>query len=221
MRTLKAKRLNIITILKKRGFRDMPILAKTALGNTPDAVINRGANQGAVTVKYDRIERITSGSLKSSVGRCRSISLRVSIKNRKGKKGRKESTGLYHSCNIKVLNPSSRSEDGSYDKKRFWLLNENSSIWVHCRCAYFLYYCEQALARIKASDIYDCRVDMRSLDINTQRNPSLTPYLCKHLVAALLVTIDIEKHKKKYNEIMPKDKDQNDYDEKAPPSYRG
>ncbi len=165
---------------------------------TPRRVRKRASN-ASPTVMLDKMEK---GSARSQ---CRSIYMRVALKNA-------DSTGLYHSCLIKIY--------GSAKDPKMYLMRPDSRIWVHCRCPYFLYYCEQALVRIKASSIYECEVEKRVTDPKRQRNPNLTPYACKHLYAAILGLLQTERSKKEYKEFVNK---RNPYDgnyrEKMAPSF--
>jgi len=99
-----------------------------------------------------------------------------------------DSTGLYHPCVIRMN--GSRSDPNQY------LLRLDSLLWVHCRCAYFTYNCEEALKRARASSILDC-VPSRNKYI---RNPNMIPHLCKHLYASITSTLKIEENKTKYDD---------------------
>jgi hypothetical protein len=165
---------------------------------TPRAVRKR-AVAAKPTILLDKKEKPTSKN------QCRSIYMRVSLQN-------KDSTGLYHSCLIRIY--------GSAKDPKQYLMRPDSRMWVHCRCPYFLYYCEQALVRIKASSIYECEVDKRVTDPARQRNPRLVPYACKHLYAAITALLQEERNKKNYGEFVNK---RNPYDgnyrDKMGPSF--
>jgi len=164
-------------------------------------VVRKRASAGTTvpTIVLDKKEKTSSRS------QCRSIYMRVSLKNT-------YSTGLYHSCLIKIY--------GSAKDPQQYLMRPDSRLWVHCRCPYFLYYCEQALTRIKASSIYECEVEKRVSDPRRQRNPNLTPYACKHLYAAITSLLHVEKRLKTYTGFVNK---RNPYDgnyrDKWDPSY--
>lgn len=165
---------------------------------TPRPVRKRASN-ATPTVMLDKLEKPSTRS------QCRSIYMRVSLKNT-------DSTGLYHSCLIRVY--------GSTKDPKQYLMRSDSKLWVHCRCPYFLYYCEQALTRIKASSIYECEVDKRVKDPARQRNPKLIPYACKHLYAAITALLQTERREKTYKGFVNK---KNPYDgnyrEKMEPSF--
>lgn len=154
---------------------------------TPRPVRHR-ARDATPTVVLDKKEKPSSRS------QCRSIYMRVSLKNT-------DSTGLYHSCLIRIY--------GSAKDPNQYLMRPDSRLWVHCRCPYFLYYCEQALTRIKASSIYECEVEKRVSDPTRQRNPRLVPYACKHLYAAITALLHTERSQKVYKEFSNK---KNPYD---------
>ncbi len=180
----------------------MYISPKAALALTPRAVQQRSSD-GKIVILLDQMEKPTARS------KCRSIYLRVKL-------GNDESSHLYHSSQIRVY-----GRPGVYGKdSKQYLLHPSSRLWLHCRCPYFLYYCEQALARIKATSIYDCRPELRVKDPRRQRNPNLVPYVCKHLYAALLALMKAESGKTSYKEFTnPKNPYDGDYDDKMPPSY--
>jgi hypothetical protein len=165
---------------------------------TPRPVRKRARN-AKPTVVLDKKEKPTSRS------QCRSIYMRVALRN-------SDSTGMYHACLIKIY--------GSSKDPRQYLMRPDSKLWVHCRCPYFLFYCEQALTRIKASSIYECEVDKRVTDPRRQRNPRLIPYACKHIYAAITGLLHSERRLKEYKPFVNK---QNPYDgnyrEKWEPSF--
>lgn len=177
----------------------MYISAKAALALTPRAVQQRSAN-GKVMILLDQIENPTARS------KCRSIYLRVKLNN-------DASSHLYHSSQIRIYGKAGDSKQ--------YLMRPDSRLWVHCRCPYFLYYCEQALARIKASSIYDCRPELRGKGpTGILRNPNLVPYLCKHLYAAVLALSKVESGQTSYKEFVnTRNPYDGNYDEKMPPSY--
>ena len=175
----------------------MYITPTAALQLTPNAV-KRRAKDGKISILLDTKEKPTSRS------QCRSIYLRVRLRN-------DESSGMYHSSLIRIY--------GTAKDPKQYLMRDNSRLWVHCHCPYFLYYCEQALTRIKASSIYDCRPELRSKDPRVQRNPPLTPYLCKHLYAAVLALRNAEKNKTSFKSFVNKRNPYDGhYDEKMAPS---
>jgi hypothetical protein len=96
------------------------------------------------------------------------------------------STGLYHACVIRI--------DGSESDPDQYLLRQDSKLWVHCRCPFFTYYLEYALAQKKATSIWDSDGTAGK----RIRNPKMVPYLCKHLYASILSTLLIEKNKSVY-----------------------
>lgn len=54
-----------------------------------------------------------------------------------------------------------------------------SKVYVHCSCPYFLYFCEVAVAARGSSSVINSNGAYPKI-----RNPSLRPYLCKHLFQA-------------------------------------
>lgn len=171
--------------------------------------VRRRISQGKVVILLDTQEKKADDTHRAA-GKCRSIYLRVSFPN-------KDSSHLYHSSVIRIY--------GSSKDPKQYMLRPDSRMWVHCRCPYFLYYCEEALNRIKASSIFPdgCVPSKRNhgkTNGRIKRNPKLTPYLCKHLYAAVLELMRTEKKKTSYtpftNVRNPYD---GNYDVKMPPSY--
>lgn len=180
----------------------MYIAPRSALALTPKAVQQRSTD-GKIVILLDQMEKPTARS------KCRSIYLRVKL-------GNDESSHLYHSCQIRLY-----GRPGALGRNpKQYLMHPESRLWVHCRCPYFLYYCEQALTRIKASTIYDCRPELRVKDPRRQRNPNLVPYFCKHLYAGVLAIMRAESGKNTYKGFVNKQNPYDgDYDDKMPPSY--
>ncbi len=178
----------------------MWLRADKLIGRTPESVRNRTSN-AKVTILEDTLDKPG----KKTKYKCRSIYLRVKFNNN-------QATRMYHSSVIRVY--------GSQKDAKNYLMRPDSQLWVHCRCAYFLYYCEQALFKVKATSLYDCRPGLRSKDPKVQRNPNLTPYVCKHLYAAIVSLIRADARKGTHKDFINK---QNpfggDYDERMPPSY--
>jgi hypothetical protein len=54
----------------------------------------------------------------------------------------------------------------------------NSESWVYCSCPYFKYYLEVALTARESASILESNGAFPFI-----RNPSMRPYLCKHLAA--------------------------------------
>jgi hypothetical protein len=65
---------------------------------------------------------------------------------------------------------------------KFYQLNKrnllNSETWVYCSCPYFKYYLEVALTSRGSASIIESNGEFPFI-----RNPSMKPYLCKHLSA--------------------------------------
>ena len=141
--------------------------------NHAPEVVRRARDPKALVPKQDSLFSPGSGKKK------RYIYYRTGLRNN-------ESSGLYHACVIRI--------DGAVSDPKQFLLRSDSKLWVHCRCPYFTYYLEMALFLRKTSDIWDCdgTVGKRI------RNPNMTPYLCKHLYASILTTLEIEKNKTVY-----------------------
>lgn len=78
--------------------------------------------------------------------------------------------------------------------------DKNSLVWVSCTCPYFLFYVEYALARVGSSSIIYCNGEPPYI-----RNPSRTPYLCKHLYS---VASRIQPGKKRKASVEMSDIDQ-------------
>lgn len=183
-----------------------------ALQLTPVAV-RRRISQGKVVIKLDTQDKMAEDT-KRGIGRCRSIYLRVAFENDK-------SSHLYHSSVIRIY--------GSSKDPKQYLMRPDSRLWVHCRCPYFLYYCEQALAQIKASSVFPdgCDPGKRgkgklrdSQGRPILRNPNLTPYLCKHLYAAIVSILRTEQRQKAFKPFVnPKSDYKGNYDVRMPPSY--
>jgi len=166
---------------------------------TPRPVRKRSV-QGRVTILKDTKEKPTSRS------QCRSIYMRVSLRNT-------DSSHLYHSCAIKIY--------GSSKDAKQYLMRPNSRMWVHCHCPYFLFYCEEALWRVKATDLIDCDPSLRVSDPKRQRNPRLIPYVCKHLYAAITSLLQAEKNQTGFKPFINKQNPYTrDYKDKIQPSYR-
>jgi hypothetical protein len=60
------------------------------------------------------------------------------------------------------------------------LMKSDHRAWVHCDCPYFKYYVEVAVAARGSSTVLTSNGQFPKI-----RNPRMTPYLCKHLVAAV------------------------------------
>lgn len=174
----------------------MYISAKAALALTPKSVQQRSTD-AKVSILLDQMTKPTARS------KCRAIHLRVKLNNT-------ESSHMYHSSQIRIY--------GRLGNPSQYILRPDSRLWVHCRCPYFLYYCEQALTRIKASSLYDCRPELRVTDPRRQRNPNLVPYLCKHLYAAVLALMKAEESTTKFKPFVNPRSTYEDYETKMPPS---
>lgn len=142
--------------------------------HVPD-VARRARNPKALSLKQDSMFS-PDGSKKK-----RYIYYKTGLRN-------DESSGLYHACVIRI--------DGSVSDPKQYLLRPDSKLWVHCRCPYFTYYLEMALFLQKASAIWDSDGTMGK----RIRNPNMTPYLCKHLYASILTTLEIEKNESVYKQ---------------------
>ncbi len=79
--------------------------------------------------------------------------------------GKRKAAPAVHQCSLTAL-----------DKKKGF----SGFVKVSCSCEYFTYYCEYALYKQGAADI-----TYSNGDPPVDRNPSLTPSLCKHLFALL------------------------------------
>jgi len=182
----------------------MYITPFAAVQLTPKKVQQR-AVRGTVTILKDTKNKISSSKAKGGAGQSRAIFLRVSLKNN-------QSSHLYHSSLIRIY--------GSTKDPKQYLMRPDSRLWVHCRCPFFTYYCEQALMRIKATSRYDCVPGLRVADRHRQRNPDLVPYLCKHLFAAVLSIMKAEQNQKDFKPFVNKRNPYDgDYNTKLPPSY--
>lgn len=58
-------------------------------------------------------------------------------------------------------------------------------VWVNCTCPAFRYYSEVAISRSKSSDIIES-----DGSTPTKNNPSMEPYICKHLYATAKIAMD-------------------------------
>jgi hypothetical protein len=89
------------------------------------------------------------------------------LRGRKGAKFRELRFGV--SCTDGLRSVSIRFYDGGkVDKK--------SLVWVTCSCPYWCYYCEVAVASTGSTQVIISNGQAPKV-----RNPSVTPYLCKHL----------------------------------------
>lgn len=170
--------------------------------------VRRRASSAKVSIMLDRMEKPTSRS------KCRSIYMRVSLRN-------SESSHLFHSCAIKIY--------GSHKDPNQYMMRPDSKLWVHCHCPFFFYYCEEALVKVKASSFYGVNAAGERCDPSKRgkgstgviRNPNLTPYLCKHLYAALLALLRMETGRSSYKPFKnTKNPYDGNYQRKMPPSYK-
>lgn len=61
----------------------------------------------------------------------------------------------------------------------------NNPTWLHCNCDHFLYNCEVALTARGSSDIHNSNGAAPKI-----KNPTLVPWLCKHLFAAAIAAVE-------------------------------
>jgi len=124
---------------------------------TPTAVRRRTANP--------RIRRIKDKEENKSGKKYRAVYTRTAFYNA-------VSTGNSYTLIIR-----------NFGTKRFpndYKFRPSSLLWVHCSCPYFLYNVEVALTLKSSSSIYDSNGALPRI-----KNPTLRPYLCKHLFATV------------------------------------
>lgn len=96
--------------------------------------------------------------------------------------GNVESTGDSYNCLVRV--------HGSDDEFGYKMTPE-TEVWVHCSCPYFTYHLEVVLKLKGSSEIYNSNGAYPRIT-----NPSLRPYLCKHLYALTLYLLAQDKKRK-------------------------
>lgn len=81
--------------------------------------------------------------------------------------------------------------------------NQASTVWVSCSCPYWLFYCEVATARTGSSSVIYSNGDLPIV-----RNPTMVPYLCKHLVTATkyLRRAPLQRHVQEQMELLEQPK---------------
>jgi len=75
-------------------------------------------------------------------------------------------------------------------------MGPNNNCWVHCDCPYFQYYVEVALTARGASSVLTSNGSFPKI-----RNPSMRPYLCKHLYSAGLVAPKTKAKRRRVTQI--------------------
>lgn len=89
--------------------------------------------------------------------------------------GNTESTGDSYNLTIRC--------HGTQKSSKF-NITPDSFLWVHCSCPYFTYHLEVVLKLRGSSKIENSNAEMPKI-----KNPSLRPYLCKHLYALTIYMI--------------------------------
>lgn len=165
------------------------------------------ASKGNAQILLDRMEK-PDDRVRSTVAgnKCRGIYLRTRLTT-------SGSSKMYHSCAIKIF--------GSLKDPKEYMMRTDSKLWLHCHCPFFLYYCEQALVKYKASSKYECDFTKRRPEREKQRNPNLAPWICKHLYVSILTMMRMEAGKSSYKEFQNKKNPYDgDYWNKMDPSYK-
>lgn len=127
---------------------------------TPPSVVKRATSPGVIILS-DKEE----ADKKQKGRKYRSVYMSVALYN-------EQSSHRPYTLSIRNYGTKTAPENFAWKPE--------SQIWVHCSCPYFTYYLEVALKLKGSSDIYDSNGARPRIT-----NPTLRPYLCKHLVAAL------------------------------------
>jgi hypothetical protein len=98
--------------------------------------------------------------------------------------GNTESTGDTYALTLRCH--GTKKDPDTFD------FTPDSLVWVHCSCPYFTYHLEVVLKLRGSSDIRNSNAELPKI-----KNPSLKPYLCKHLYALTLYMIAKDKKKVK------------------------
>jgi len=170
---------------------------------TPEKVVERTTRPEILIIKDD-LRYLSYGSKNQT----RRVFLKVSLHN-------DQSTGRPYSVAI-------RSSGTSKNRSNF-LIRPDTDLWVHCSCPYFFYYLEVVLSRKGASTISKDnaaplpRTSNKALPKVT--NPTLRPYLCKHVWAALTALLRIDRDKKTYEPLVKQKRKEKDMFRKKADEY--